>query len=123
MPGIILFDFGDAVRSGANPSAEDEPDLRKVNFDLGVFEKLAKGYLDAARDFLTPLEIDHLAFAARLITLEQGIRFLTDYMNGDIYYRIHRPDHNLDRCHTQIKLVQDMEMVEEGMNQVIQRYR
>jgi hypothetical protein len=123
MPGIILFDFGDTVRSGANPAAEDEPDLSNVNFDLKIFELLTHGYLDAARKILNPIEIDHLAFAARLITLEQGIRFLTDFLNGDVYYRIHRPNHNLNRCWTQIRLVQQMEEHSLEMEKIILRYR
>lgn len=109
MPGWIVFDFGDAVRSGANPANEDEPNLNKVFFEFDVFRHLAHGYLDGALDVLSKIEIDHLAFACRLITLEQAIRFLTDHINGDIYYRIHRVNHNLDRCRTQIKLVQGME--------------
>jgi thiamine kinase-like enzyme len=123
MPGIILFDFGDTVRSSASTSAEDEPDLRKVNFNLDIFEQLARGYLDAARNYLLPIEIDHLAFAARLITLEQGIRFMTDYLNGDIYYRIHYPGQNLDRCRTQLKLVHEMETCYEKMLALVDRYR
>jgi hypothetical protein len=123
MPGIILFDFGDSVRSGANPAAEDEPNLSKVVFNLATFDWLAHGYLDAARDYLRPVEIDHLAFAARLLTFEQALRFLTDYLNGDIYYRTHRPGQNLDRARTQIKLVSDMEKQSEEMEQIINRYR
>jgi Ser/Thr protein kinase RdoA (MazF antagonist) len=109
MPGWIVFDFGDAVRSGANPAAEDEPDLSKVCFQFEVFRHLAQGYLDASRSFLNSTESSQLAFASRLITLEQAIRFLTDHINGDVYYRIHRRDHNLDRCRTQIKMVYEME--------------
>lgn len=123
MPGIILFDFGDTVRSSASTSAEDEPDLSKVNFSLEIYEQLAQGYLDAARNYLLPIEKENLAFAARLITLEQGIRFMTDYLNGDIYYRIHHPGHNLDRSRTQLKLVQEMETCYDLMLKVVERYR
>jgi hypothetical protein len=109
MPGLVPFDFGDMVRSGANTAPEDEPDLTRVAFDLDVFERLAHGFLDATREMLTPAEIEHLAFGARLITYEQALRFLTDHLNGDIYYRTSRPGQNLDRARTQIKMVKDME--------------
>ena len=123
MPGFAVFDFGDTVRSCANTGLEDEPDLSKVNFDLSVFDRLAHGFLDATREILTPAEIDQLAFGAKLITFEQGIRFLTDYLNGDTYYKIHRPSHNLDRARTQLKLVQKMEQSYDAMLATIERYR
>jgi len=123
MPGLAVFDFGDSVRSGANPAAEDEHDTSRVVFDLVVFDRLAHGFMDSTRDTLTPVEVDHLAFGARLITLEQGIRFLTDYLNGDIYYKIQRPNQNLDRTRSQLKLVADMETCEETMEAIIERYR
>jgi hypothetical protein len=122
MPGWIDFDFGDAVRSGSNPAAEDEIDLDKVRFDLNIFDHLAHGFLDAAGEMLTPLEVQNLAFSARLITLEQALRFLTDHLLGDVYYRIHRPGHNLDRCRTQIKLIQDMESVFDRMEKIVNTY-
>jgi len=122
MPGLSLYDFGDAVRSGANPAAEDEPDLDKVTIDLEIFDRLTWGYLDAARDFLTPLEIEYLPFSAKLMTLECGMRFLTDHLNGDVYFRIHRQDHNLDRCRTQFKMVRDMEAAVDQMHQIVARY-
>jgi Ser/Thr protein kinase RdoA (MazF antagonist) len=123
MPGLSLYDFGDAVRSGANPAAEDERDLSKVTIDLGIFERFTAGYLDAARGFLTPLEIDHLPFSARLMTFECGMRFLTDHLNGDLYFRIHRPNHNLDRCRTQFKIVQDMEARFDQMVSIVESHR
>jgi Ser/Thr protein kinase RdoA (MazF antagonist) len=122
MPGLSLYDFGDAVRSGANPAAEDEQDLSKVTIDMRIFERFAGGYLDAARDFLTPLEIDYLAFSARLMTLECGMRFLTDYLNGDLYFRILRENHNLDRCRTQFKMVRAMEKEFDAMTGIVSRY-
>ena len=122
MPGWIDFDFGDAVRSGSNPAAEDEVNLDKVYFDLEIFDHLAHGFLDTAGDMLTPIEVQNLAFAARLITLEQALRFLTDHLMGDVYYRIHRPGHNLDRCRTQIKLIQDMEAVFDQMEKIVNIY-
>ncbi len=119
MPGSALYDFGDAVRVGASTAAEDECDLARVDVDLAAFDALAHGYLDAARDFLTPIELDHLAFAAKLIALEQAIRFLTDHLNGDIYYKIHRLNHNLDRCRTQIKLVMELENKMPQLNKIV----
>jgi Ser/Thr protein kinase RdoA (MazF antagonist) len=123
MPGSVLYDFGDAVRIGASTAGEDEPDLSQVGFDLGRFEWLTRGYLEAAREFLSPPEIEELAFAARLITLEQAIRFLGDYLNGDVYYKIHHPQHNLDRARTQIKMMAEMERQGEAMTAIVNRYR
>ncbi len=123
MPGTALYDFGDAVRAGAALAAEDEPDAGRAGLSLETFEPLARGYLDAARDFLTPTEIAHLPFAARLITLEQAIRFLNDYLNGDTYYQVHRPGQNLDRARTQIRMIQDMEDKFAEMEAVVARYR
>ena len=123
MPGSALYDFGDAVRSAAALSAEDEPDTSRAGISLRVFDRLAHGYLNAARDFLTGLEIQYLAFAAQLITLEQAIRFLMDFLNGDVYYKIHRPEQNLDRARTQIKMVADMEGKSEQLEGIIAKYR
>lgn len=123
MPGLSLYDFGDAIRSISNPVAEDERNLSKVLFNLENYEYFTRGYLDAAGEFLTPLEIEQLAFSAILMTLENGIRFLTDHLQGDIYFKIHRKDHNLDRCRTQFKMVQDMEEQFEEMVKIVERYR
>ncbi|MFQ6001040.1 MAG: mucin desulfatase, partial [Anaerolineae bacterium] len=123
MPGLSLYDFGDSVRSGANPAAEDERDLSKVCFDLEIFDRFAHGYLDAARDFLTSTEVDYLAFSAKLMTFECGMRFLTDHLNGDIYFKIHRANHNLDRCRTQFKMVRDMEEKFDQMVRIVEKYR
>ena len=122
MPGPAVLDFGDAVRSAANTAVEDEQDLTKVSLDLEIFERLAGGFLDEARDFLTPIELDHLAFGARLITLEQTIRFLTDHLNGDIYYKTSRENHNLDRTRTQIELLGDMESKYDQMLKIVEKY-
>jgi Ser/Thr protein kinase RdoA (MazF antagonist) len=122
MPGLSLYDFGDAVRSGANTAAEDERDLSKVSFDLGVFEQYLHGYLDSADDFLTPLEVAHLPFAARLMTFECGLRFLTDYLDGDVYFKTDRPRHNLDRCRTQFKMLHDMERDFDQMEKILEGY-
>jgi hypothetical protein len=123
MPGLSLYDFGDSVRSGANRATEDERDLSKVIFDMEIFEAFVHGYLDAACTLLTPLEIDHLPYSAMLMTFECGMRFLTDHLNGDIYFKIHRDGHNLDRCRTQFKMVQDMEQSFDQMVQIVNRYR
>jgi len=123
MPGLSLYDFGDSVRSGANPAAEDERDLSQVTIDLDIFDRFAAGYLDAAYDFLTPLEIEYLPFSARLMTLECGMRFLTDHLNGDVYFRTHRPNHNLDRCRTQFRMVRDMEAHFDEMVRIVQTHQ
>lgn len=123
MPGLSLYDFGDSVRSGANPVAEDERDLSKVSIDLGIFDRFVHGYLDTARDFLTPIEVDYLPFSAKLMTFECGMRFLTDYLDGDVYFKVHREDHNLDRCRTQFKMVRDMEERFDQMVRIVGKYR
>lgn len=123
MPGSSLYDFGDAIRSGTNPADEDEKDLSRVSMELRLFEKYTKGYLDATRNVLTPLEIDLLPLGAKLMTLECGIRFLTDYLNGDVYFKIHREGHNLDRCRTQFKMVEDIETKWDEMKSIVDKYR
>jgi hypothetical protein len=123
MPGSALFDFGDAVRAGAATAAEDEPDSARAGISLPTFEALAQGYMDTARSFLTSTEIGHLAFSARLITLEQGIRFLGDYLDGDTYYRVRRENQNLDRCRTQLVMLQDMERSFDLMRAIVDRCR
>ncbi|MCK7483637.1 MAG: aminoglycoside phosphotransferase family protein [Candidatus Moduliflexus flocculans] len=122
MPGSVLYDFGDSVRLGAATAVEDERDLDKVGFDLGMFDRLAAGYLDAARDFLVPAETERLAFSAKLLTLECGIRFLTDHLKGDVYFKIHRAGHNLDRARTQFKMVAEMERRMDEMDAVVRKY-
>jgi Ser/Thr protein kinase RdoA (MazF antagonist) len=122
MPGSVLYDFGDSVRLGAATAAEDERDLSRVGFDARLFDRLAAGYLDAAREFLTDGEKRLLAFSARLLTLECGMRFLTDHLNGDVYFKIHREGHNLDRCRAQFKMVTEMERKADEMEAVIQEY-
>ncbi|MGD8464429.1 MAG: aminoglycoside phosphotransferase family protein [Anaerolineae bacterium] len=121
MPGSALYDFGDAARSMVNPAAEDERHLDKVALRLDAFERLVKGFLDATRAHLTPLEIELLPFSAKLMTLECGIRFLTDFINGDAYFRIQRANQNLDRCRTQFKLVQEMEQHAGEMQRIVRQ--
>ena len=122
MPGLALNDFGDSIRFGANHSAEDEPDLSKVNFDLSLFDTYTQGFLETAGDALTQKEKECLPWGAKLMTLECGIRFLTDYLEGDHYFRTHREGQNLDRCRTQFKLVADMEAMWADMASVVRKY-
>jgi hypothetical protein len=121
MPGLSLYDYGDSIRFGATYAAEDETDLSKVNFDIGLFEAYTRGYLEVAGKVLSTCEIENLPMGAKVITLECGIRFLTDYLSGDTYFKIHRENHNLDRCRTQFKLVADMEEQWEQMAQVVKK--
>ena len=122
MPGSICYDFGDSIRFGCNPAAEDEKDLTKVNFDINLFEQYVKGYLSALGQSITPIEKENLAFGAILMTYECGMRFLADYLDGDIYFRVKRDGHNLDRARNQMKLVSDMECKMDEMNRIIQKY-
>ena len=122
MPGLSINDFGDSIRFGANHSAEDEKDLSKVNFDIELYEAYTRGFIQGAQGGLTPAELEYLPWGARLMTLECGIRFLTDYLDGDNYFRIHYPEQNLDRCRTQFKLVKDMEEQFDAMAAVIRKY-
>lgn len=122
MPGSYLYDFGDAMRSGSTHAAEDERDLSLVDFDLGLYEAFTKGYLSMCKDSLTKAEIEMLPYASIMLTLECGIRFLTDHLNGDTYFRIHREGHNLDRCRTQFKLVSLMEQNIDNMKAIIEKY-
>ncbi len=122
MPGLSINDFGDSIRFGANHSAEDKKDLSKVNFDIDLYEVYTRGFIEGAQGGLTPAELEYLPWGARLMTLECGIRFLTDYLDGDHYFRIHYPEQNLDRCRTQFKLVKDMEDQWDAMVAVVLKY-
>ena len=119
MPGLAGNDFGDSIRFGASTATEDEQDLSRVWLSLPHYRAYARGFLSACGDSLTQAEIDTLPLGAKLMTLECGIRFLTDHLAGDVYYRIHRPAHNLDRCRTQFKLVADMEKKWDEMCEII----
>lgn len=121
MPGSSLYDFGDSIRFGANHAAEDEVDLSKVWLDLELFEAYVSGYLKGCKGALTQREIELMPMGAKLMTLECGMRFLTDYLEGDIYFKIHREGHNLDRCRTQFALVADMEEKWEQMHEIVRR--
>jgi len=121
MPGLSVYDFGDLVRTATCPAAEDERDLSKVAVDITLFEALARGFVEGAGSFLTPVERRHLVFGGLLITFEQMIRFLTDYLAGDVYYKVHRAGHNLDRTRTQMKLTQSIIEQEEDLNRLVER--
>ena len=118
MPGLSAYDFGDSIRFGAATAAEDEKDLSKMEMDLELFRTYAKGFLHACPD-LTPMEKKMLPMGAKLMTLECGLRFLTDYLDGDHYFAVHREGQNLDRCRTQFKLVADMESKWTAMASII----
>ena len=115
MPGLALYDFGDLVRTTTNIALEDEQDLSKVKMDMPTFQALVQGYLHSAKHFLTSTEINHLAFSGKLITLEIGMRFLTDFLNGGSYFKTSRINQNLDRCRTQMTLVKSIEQQEDQM--------
>ena len=122
MPGLTLYDFGDMVRTTTSPAKEDELDLTRVAMQMPMFEALLKGYLTFAVDFLTPAEKRLLAFSGKLITFEIGLRFLTDFLGGDTYFKVHRNGHNLDRCRTQFKLVESIEHQEAQMNKLVEEF-
>ena len=122
MPGLAANDFGDSIRFGASTAEEDEPDLNKVHFDIHLYELYVKGYLEMARDVLTPAEIDSLPWGARLMTLECGMRFLADYLQGDVYFKTAYPDHNLVRARTQFRLVKEMEEQFDSMYEILRKY-
>lgn len=118
MPGLALYDFGDLVRSASNATVEDDPDTGRVAMRTEIFEGLARGYASAAAAFLTEAERAHLAFAGKLITYENGMRFLADHLDGDVYYKTTRPSHNLDRARNQFALVRSIEAQEADMQKL-----
>ncbi len=122
MPGLSLYDYGDSMRFGTNPAAEDEKDLSKVYCNLDLFEQYTKGFLEECGSALTKKEIELLPISALVMTYECGIRFLADYVDGDRYFKTARPEHNLDRCRTQFKLVSDMEEKLCDMKKIIDKY-
>ena len=119
MPGLVANDFGDAIRTGAATAAEDETDLTRMDVDLDMYRAFTEGFLSACGDSLTPLEIETLPWGARLMTLENAVRFLTDHLNGDVYFAVHREGHNLDRCRAQLALVSAMERRWEDMCRIV----
>ncbi len=122
MPGLAMNDFGDSIRFGASTAAEDEKDLDKVWCDMDMFDVYTKGFIEGCGGKLTEKEIELLPMGAKVMTYECGMRFLTDYLQGDTYFKVHRDGHNLDRCRTHIKLIQDMEAKWDIMNQIVKKY-
>ena len=122
MPGSVLFDFGDAIRFGASSALEDETDLSKVYMREEAFDAFAKGFVSGLEGSLSETEIMELPMGALIITLETGIRFLTDYLNGDVYFRVHHAQHNLDRARNQFALVRDMEKKLPRMREIVKNY-
>lgn len=123
MPGLAMNDFGDSIRFGASTGAEDEQDLSKIECSMELFEIYTKGYIEGCAGRLTDKEIDLLAMGAKVMTFECGMRFLTDYLQGDTYFKVHREGHNLDRCRTQFKLVSDMESKWDEMQKIVEKYK
>ncbi len=119
MPGYVLSDFGDFIRTGANTGAEDDADLDRVDVNMDIFRSFSKGYIDSAASFLTPCERENLSFGAQLLTYMQAVRFLTDYLDGDTYYKILHPTHNRQRSWAQFRLLQRLEAREREMNDFI----
>jgi hypothetical protein len=123
MPGLALHDFGDSIRFGASTALEDEKDLSKVSMSLDLYEAYTRGFMETAGHALTETEIDNLPWGAYLMTFECGIRFLTDYLEGDHYFRVHRDGHNLDRARTQFKFIEDYENKWDQMHAIVNKYR
>ena len=119
MPGLVLYDFGDLVRTATTSAAEDETDLSRVTMRMEYFEALVEGYLSTALAFLTESEIEYLYIAGKVIAIETGVRFLSDYLSGDEYFRVHRPDQNLDRCRAQLALVASIDAQLDEMQRVV----
>ena len=119
MPGSMLYDFGDAIRFGASTAAEDEKDLEKVHFDINMFRAYAEGFCGALKDAITEKEAQLLPYSAYLMTMECGMRFLGDFIDGDTYFSTKYPEHNLDRCRTQFKLASEMEQCFDEMKKII----
>jgi len=119
MPGLWLYDFGDMVRSMATRAEEDERDLSKVTVERDLFEALVRGYLASVGEVISRIERESFVLAAKVICFEQAIRFLADYLSGDTYYKVHRKEQNLDRCRTQLRLVESLEEQEEGLGGII----
>lgn len=122
MPGFVLSDIGDFIRTGANTGAEDDENLDNVNVNMDIFKAYTRGYMETAKAFLSPLEISLLPYGGRLLTYMQTVRFLTDYINGDTYYKIHSPKHNLIRTKAQFKLLQSLEEHAEEMDNFMKEW-
>ena len=123
MPGLAMSDFGDAIRTGACTAVEDEPDVEKVKFDVDLFDSFADGFINGCDGKLTDHEIDALPVGALTATYEQGLRFLADYIDGDVYFKTAYPEHNLVRTHTQIRMVEEIESKWDRIQNIIQKYK
>ena len=121
MPGYVHYDFGDAIRTAANNVSEDEDDLSKIKMDINLFKAYSEGYLSETGETLNDVEKEYLAFAPQLITYTIAVRFLTDFIDGDNYFKIHHPLHNLQRAKAQLKLVMSMEEQYEDMKSIIRK--
>lgn len=121
MPGYVCYDIGDAIRNGANTGKEDDTNLDQVGIDMALYEGFIKGFLHETKEILTPAEKGTLAFGAKLLTYEQAVRFLDDYLNGDKYYKTTGPDHNRIRTRAQIKLLKTMEANWERMQRIVEK--
>lgn len=119
MPGLSLYDFGDMVRAGTSPAEEDEVNLAKVGMRFDMYEALYRGFLSSAGSFLTEAERENLPFSGKLITFEIAIRFLTDYLEGDVYFKVKRPEHNLERCRNQLRMVESIEEQSKRMKDLL----
>lgn len=122
MPGLAMNDFGDSIRFGASTGAEDEIDLSKVSCDMELFDLYAKGYIEGCGGKLTKKEIELMPMGAKVMTFECGMRFLTDYLEGDTYFKTAYPEHNLVRARTQFRLVDEMEQQFEKMQEIVRQY-
>ena len=122
MPSFIFSDFGDFLRSAANTGAEDDPDLDKVHFNMAIFEAFAQGYLEGAKSFLLPVEVEHLPYAAMLFPYMQAVRFFADYINGDTYYKIRYPEHNMVRTRAQWRLFEEAKAKSGEMTEIVNRF-
>lgn len=122
MPGFVLSDIGDFIRTAANKGAEDDQDLNRVGVNLEIFQAYTRGYMEKAKSFLTPLEISLLPYGGRLLTYMQTVRFLTDYLQGDTYYKIHYPEHNLVRTRAQFQLLLSLEAHADEMDHFMSQW-
>jgi Ser/Thr protein kinase RdoA (MazF antagonist) len=123
MPGLVMSDFGDFIRTAANTGDEDDRDLARVGLDVEIYKAFARGYLETAGEFLTPTEVELLPLGARLLTYMQTVRFLADYLNGDTYYKIKYPEHNRDRTLAQLAHLKSLEAHDAGMKSHIDSLR
>jgi hypothetical protein len=121
MHGLGMLDFGELVRSGAFSAAEDEPDPTRIRLRRDVFEKISLGYLAGIGEAITPVETENLVFAARLMVFENGVRFLTDFLDGDRYFKVRHPSQNLDRCRAHFAMLAILEQTEEALRRVVEK--